>query len=95
MVICYFLLATIKPIDESVRYYWIHTCKQSFSILVSFTDIQSVSPNMGSNQGGTKISITLNAGPLTDYPREDIKVYVGGKGMHTVDQNNHKQRVLQ
>ena len=50
-------------------------------MFVSFTDIQSVSPNIGSNQGGTKISIALNAGPLTDYPREDIKVYVGGKGI--------------
>ena len=46
-----------------------------------FTDILSVSPTFGSNQGGTKISIAVNSGPLTDYPREDIKVYVGGKGV--------------
>ena len=48
-----------------------------------FTDILSVSPTFGSNQGGTKISIAVNSGPLTDYPREDIKVYVGGKGIYS------------
>ena len=49
-----------------------------FLMFMCFTDIQGVSPSTGSNQGGTKISITVNA-PLADYPREEIKVYVGGK----------------
>ena len=56
-----------------------YMCNQS----LIFTDILSVSPTFGSNQGGTKISIAVNSGPLTDYPREDIKVYVGGKGIYS------------
>ena len=44
---------------------------------VMMTDILDVSPNNGSTEGGTNISITVNA-PLANYSMEDIKVLVGG-----------------
>ena len=68
---------SIWPLLKFFRYF---TVCDAWVYLLS-TDILSVSPTFGSNQGGTKISIAVNAGPLTDYPREDIKVYVGGKGI--------------
>ena len=45
----------------------------------SITDITKVSPGVGGNQGGTKITITVNVPRLDNYPREDIKAFVGGK----------------
>ena len=44
---------------------------------IMMTDILNVSPNNGSTEGGTTISITVNA-PLANYSMEDIKVLVGG-----------------
>ena len=51
------------------------------------TDILDVSPNNGSTEGGTNISITVNA-PLANYSMEDMKVLVGGMvvcGPHAIN----------
>ena len=55
--------------------------------LVVFLDILRVSPTSGSVEGGTTISITVNA-PLSLYSNEDIKVLVGGKICIRLNANN-------